>query len=37
MGNINFYVPSDSYGHVEILHHGICHCLVDTVIKVKNG
>lgn len=37
MGDINFYVPSDSYGHVEILHHCICHCLVDTVIKVKNG
>jgi D-sedoheptulose 7-phosphate isomerase len=37
MGDINFYIPSDSYGHIEVLHHSICHCLVDTIIKVKNG
>ena len=36
-GDINFYVPSDSYGHVEILHHAICHCVVDTLIKVRDG
>ena len=37
MGDINFYIPSDSYGHIEVLHHSICHCLVDTIIKAKNG
>lgn len=37
MGDINFYIPSNSYGHVEVLHHSICHCLVDTIIKAKNG
>ena len=37
VGDINFYIPSDSYGHIEVLHHSICHCLVDTIIKAKNG
>jgi D-sedoheptulose 7-phosphate isomerase len=37
MGKINFYVPSSSYGHVEIAHLSICHCLVDMVIGTKNG
>ena len=37
LGDINFYVPSDAYGHVEVLHHAICHFLVDIAIKVKNG
>ena len=37
MGDINFYIPSNSYGHIEVLHHSICHCLVDTIIKVKDG
>lgn len=37
-GNMNFYVPSKSYGHVEIIHHSICHCLLDSILnagKVK--
>lgn len=33
LGDINFYVPSKSYGHVESLHQAICHCLVDVIIK----
>jgi len=37
LGDINFYVPSESYGHVEIMHLFICHCLVDTIIEKKNG
>lgn len=36
LGDINFYVPSNSYGHVEILHHSICHCLVDITVKLKS-
>jgi D-sedoheptulose 7-phosphate isomerase len=32
-GNINFYVPSNSYGCVEITHLAICHSIVDTIIN----
>jgi D-sedoheptulose 7-phosphate isomerase len=32
LGDINFYVPSLSYGFVEIAHLAICHLLVDTII-----
>lgn len=35
-GEINFYVPSSSYGHVEIMHHSICHCWLDTIIKTNS-
>jgi len=37
LGEINFFVPSKAYGTVEVLHHSICHCIVDTIIRVKNG
>lgn len=37
LGDINFYVSSVSYGHVEIAHLSICHCFVDTVIELRNG
>lgn len=37
LGDINFYVPSTTYGHVEVAHLSICHCLVDTIIEKKNG
>ncbi|MFA4993542.1 MAG: SIS domain-containing protein [Candidatus Omnitrophota bacterium] len=30
-GNINFYVPSSSYGAVEIAHLALCHSIVDTL------
>lgn len=33
MGNINFYVPSLSYGAVEISHLVICHAIVDILYK----
>jgi D-sedoheptulose 7-phosphate isomerase len=32
LGAVNFYVASSSYGHVEIAHLALCHCLVDTII-----
>lgn len=32
MGNLNFFVPSDSYGFVEIVHLAICHCILDSII-----
>lgn len=31
LGKINFYVPSKSYGHVEIVHLAICHLIADNV------
>jgi D-sedoheptulose 7-phosphate isomerase len=30
-GDINFYVPYNDYGPVEILHHSILHCILDTI------
>ena len=33
LGNINFYVPSSSYGAVEITHLAICHAIVDILYK----
>ena len=35
-GELNFYVPSDSYGYVEITHLAICHCIVDTIIAGRD-
>jgi D-sedoheptulose 7-phosphate isomerase len=32
-GDVNFYVPSDRYGTVEICHHAICHAILDAVIS----
>lgn len=37
MGEFNFYVPSKSYGPVEVIHHSICHCMIDTIMKGKSG
>ena len=30
MGDLNFYLPSNSYGYVEILHLFIIHCILDA-------
>ncbi len=32
LGNMNLYVPSSSYGHVEIIHTAICHCILDIIM-----
>lgn len=37
MGDLNFYVPSGQYGAVEVLHHSICHCILDTLMGICNG
>ena len=34
-GEINYYVSSRLYGHVEILHHSICHCMLEYIISTK--
>jgi D-sedoheptulose 7-phosphate isomerase len=30
-GEINLYVPSDSYGHVEVAHLALLHCFTDRL------
>jgi D-sedoheptulose 7-phosphate isomerase len=35
LGDYNFYVPINKYGHVEIIHHSICHCILDMIITAK--
>ncbi len=32
LGDYNFYVPAHQYGPVEIVHHAVCHCLLDVII-----
>ena len=32
MGDYNFFVPSQHYGSVEIIHHAICHSILDSII-----
>ena len=36
LGNINFYLPSSSYGYVEVVHLSICHCFVDIIANDKS-
>lgn len=31
-GEFNFYVPSNSYGYVEIAHLTLCHCVIDMIV-----
>lgn len=33
LGEINFYVPTLSYGFAEIAHLAICHCVLDGLMK----
>lgn len=37
MGDINFYVPSNHYGHVELVHGILCHSLIDLLIAKTHG
>ncbi|MDP3182537.1 MAG: SIS domain-containing protein [Desulfobaccales bacterium] len=32
LGDYNFYVPANQYGPVEILHHAVCHCILEAII-----
>ncbi|MFA5100157.1 MAG: SIS domain-containing protein, partial [Candidatus Omnitrophota bacterium] len=34
-GDVNFYVPYSAYGPVEVVHHSICHCILDTIVSVR--
>lgn len=31
LGAVNFYVPCNRYGVVEVAHHAICHAILDAV------
>jgi D-sedoheptulose 7-phosphate isomerase len=33
LGDVNFYVPANAYGPVEVMHHSICHCILDTIVR----
>ncbi len=33
MGHLNFYAASSSYGHIEITHLSLCHCIVDMIVE----
>ncbi len=35
MGELNFYVPSMSYGYVELTHNALCHCIVDVIVEKR--
>ena len=37
IGDINFYVPSEKYGLVEVIHHSICHCILNTIVNYNEG
>ena len=37
MGDINFYVASPLYGHVEVVHHFICHSMIDVILAQQKG
>lgn len=35
MGNLNFYVPDESYGNVEITHLSLLHAILDFICEDK--
>lgn len=35
LGDLNFYVPISEYSHVEIIHHSLCHFILEMVIERK--
>ncbi len=34
-GDLNFYVPALKYGPVEVIHHSICHCILDVIMETR--
>jgi D-sedoheptulose 7-phosphate isomerase len=35
LGDLNFYVPSDRYGFVEITHLALCHAILDVSMGMR--
>jgi D-sedoheptulose 7-phosphate isomerase len=36
LGEMNFYVPSHNYGPVEVIHHSICHSILDVIMLTRS-
>ena len=36
LGDLNYYVPAEAYGPVEVLHHSICHCILDVLQSIRH-
>jgi D-sedoheptulose 7-phosphate isomerase len=36
LGEMNFYVPSLNYGPVEVIHHSICHSILDVIMLTRS-
>jgi D-sedoheptulose 7-phosphate isomerase len=35
MGHLNFYVPAQEYGCVELAHHALTHCMTDCAAVLR--
>lgn len=35
LGELNFYVPWPRYGPVEVIHHSICHGILDVIMTKR--
>lgn len=35
MGDINFYIPADTYGIVEVTHQALLHCWLDLFMEIS--
>jgi D-sedoheptulose 7-phosphate isomerase len=36
-GRVNFYVPDMHYSHVEVMHHSLCHYLLEMIMERASG
>ena len=36
-GDFNFHVLAQDYGLVEVIHHSICHCILNAINNYKGG
>ncbi len=36
-GDLNFYIPATSYGHVESAHQALLHCWLDRYVEVTTS
>jgi D-sedoheptulose 7-phosphate isomerase len=37
LGDLNFHVPSDSYGMVEVTHSALLHCVMSVLMNARLG
>jgi D-sedoheptulose 7-phosphate isomerase len=35
MGDLNFYIPADTYGIVEVNHQALLHCWLDRFMEIS--